>query len=103
MKSADGRFEFLDLDYEDCPEGEAPARFGFKCPNNPRGGMCSGLLIRGAANPGSAAGGSPSWIWDGNVQAPTFSPSINCERCWHGFIERGVLLNTAKQPEPNQG
>lgn len=31
------------------------------------------------------------WQWDGNLDQPTLTPSINCRACWHGFIEGGVL------------
>ena len=31
-----------------------------------------------------------SWEWDGNREAPTISPSINCGGCgWHGWIRAG--------------
>ncbi len=33
-----------------------------------------------------------SWNWDGNIQAPTIKPSIDCKQCgWHGFITKGVV------------
>jgi hypothetical protein len=34
-----------------------------------------------------------SWQWDGNEEAPTLSPSINCVGgCgWHGWIQNGVM------------
>lgn len=35
------------------------------------------------------------WEWDGNVQAPTLTPSIlkkfGC--CWHGFLTGGVFIS----------
>lgn len=35
----------------------------------------------------------PSWIWDGNRDAPTLTPSILRTRgCrWHGFLTAGVF------------
>jgi hypothetical protein len=32
-----------------------------------------------------------SWQWDGNRDAPTITPSVNCEKLcgWHGFITKG--------------
>lgn len=32
-----------------------------------------------------------SWKWDGNREAPTIEPSINCEKVcgWHGYITKG--------------
>ena len=34
---------------------------------------------------------SPSWEWDGNLEKPTLSPSVNCVGCcqWHGYLVRG--------------
>lgn len=47
------------------------------------------------------AGGSPSWTWDGNVDAPTFSPSINVRYNFkpedggpdicHSFVRGGMI------------
>lgn len=59
---------------------------------------CEGLLIRGRGQ-----NARPSWVWDGNRERPTFSPSINCQSCpgrWHGFIEKGRCVNQQKQDEP---
>jgi hypothetical protein len=35
------------------------------------------------------------WQHDGNDDAPTLTPSVNCVGgCgWHGFIQRGVMTN----------
>lgn len=39
-------------------------------------------------------GPGPRWTWDGNVTAPTFSPSVLCtcgkQRC-HTFIRAGMV------------
>ena len=35
--------------------------------------------------------------WDGNEQFPTLHPSINTG-FWHGYIESGIILDTAKKP-----
>lgn len=85
------KFEFLTLDYEPCPEGEWPTRFGFTCPAGRMGpeGMCSGLLIRDPSKPRK----SPTWEWDGNREKPTFRPSINCIGCSHGWITGGAWLS----------
>jgi len=32
-----------------------------------------------------------AWLWDGNEEAPTISPSINIIGSWHGFIREGKL------------
>jgi hypothetical protein len=80
------KFEFLTLDYEPCPDGEMPARFGFECPKRSDGFICSGLLIRGQGHDIP----NKTWTWDGNRDAPTFIPSINCTHCSHGYITAGV-------------
>lgn len=34
----------------------------------------------------------PYWVWDGDEDAPTLSPSIKCLASgWHGFLRRGRL------------
>jgi len=105
---------FLTLDGEPCPEGETPQRFTFRCVCHNRGRndllepiTCGELLIAGAGHgikrDGQGQnGGHPQWDWDGNRAAPTFSPSINCERhCgWHGYIRNGRCVNTSGQDEP---
>lgn len=34
-----------------------------------------------------------AWLWDGNVEKPTLSPSIQCTTpCkWHGYLKAGVF------------
>lgn len=32
------------------------------------------------------------WLWDGNKESPTISPSINIIGIWHGFIKNGKLI-----------
>lgn len=81
-------FEFLTIDYEPCPLDKKPTRFGFTCPKGKNGFMCSGLLIRG--NPDNLAIPNCTWEWNGDRERPTFSPSINCKSCSHGYIENGV-------------
>lgn len=104
MKSADGRFEFLKMDYEQATSKAEIARFGFPCP---RGyGLCTGLLIVGADLGNGEILKRPSkvpcWSWDGDVEKPTFKPSIHCRSktddgreaagCdWHGYITGGVI------------
>jgi len=69
----------------------------FVCPNGKR---CTILI-----GPKHVSRSSPDrlcvWKWDGNIDAPTISPSINCiaEKdgkptggCgWHGFIKKGDM------------
>lgn len=82
---------------DDAPPGtfDIPVEGGrimFVCPNGHR---CGVLLQPFTAE------GLNSWTWDGNANAPTLSPSINCiaekdgkptGACgWHGFIQKGVM------------
>jgi hypothetical protein len=75
----------------------ASAHLLFICPNNKR---CSVLL-----GPSPVTRQHPDglciWGWDGNLDCPTLTPSINCiaekygnltSGCgWHGFITKGVI------------
>ena len=115
---SDAKVEFLRINGDQLEPGEKPARFTFRCVGRNRGRdprlprtPCGELLI--AVGPHSADhgrkrdphgnnGGSPQWDWDGNREAPTFSPSINCEKhCgWHGYIRNGRCVTTDGTDEP---
>jgi len=106
--------EFLTIEGEPCPPGQQPQRFTFRCVNGNRGlhprlrdRTCGELLIansgHGIKRDGQGLnGGRPQWDWDGNCEAPTFSPSINCEKhCgWHGYIRNGRCVSASGQDEP---
>lgn len=32
------------------------------------------------------------WSWDGNVDAPTLTPSLHAVGVWHGFVRNGELV-----------
>lgn len=76
--------------------------FSFQCPKYDR--KCGDVLI---ANSGhniprdgqNNNGGQAQWDWDGNKDAPTFSPSINCKGCWHGYIRNGRCVDTSGKEE----
>lgn len=38
---------------------------------------------------------APHWLWDGNRNAPTLSPSINRDRTcgWHGYLQAGTWVS----------
>lgn len=59
----------------------------FYCPNG-KNRICEIPLTLG---PAQAAVEDRRWHWDGNMEAPTITPSIGCEsRCgWHGNIING--------------
>jgi hypothetical protein len=52
------------------------------------GGEIIGLPIRLAADPEKKR---PCWVWNGNVDAPTITPSVRrLDACkWHGFLTSG--------------
>jgi hypothetical protein len=102
MKSADGRFEYQDKDGDPLPDGSSLAdvgRFAFICrsASGAQGSRCS-INIRNAGYEIP----QHNWSLTGTPDAPTISPSINCENCWHGFIEQGEFRNTSKQKESKQ-
>lgn len=72
-------------------EGEdaANVRIVFGCPLRP-GSSCS-VPVRGESLPNGAG----PWGWDGNLESPTLTPSINCVGgCgWHGFITAGQIVH----------
>jgi hypothetical protein len=37
------------------------------------------------------AGGNRVWGWDGNLDAPTITPSIHHPGIWHGYMTAGQL------------
>ena len=109
---SEARVEFLTVAGDPCPSDEKPARFTFRCVNRNKGRhprlavvTCANLLIAGATNikrdPQGANGGRPQWDWDGNRDAPTFSPSIDCSgHCgWHGYIRNGRCVDTSGNDE----
>ena len=74
----------------------ATAHILFVCPKNRRCGILLGPQFVDRPNPE----GLCVWKWDGNMEAPTLSPSINClaekdgkpSGCgWHGHIIAGEM------------
>lgn len=98
---SDAMVHFHSLDKLDTPSGVEQS-FSFACPKYGR--RCGALIIAGTTDlkrdPQGQNGGVAQWDWDGNRDAPTFKPSINCKGCWHGFIENGRCVNTSHQDEP---
>lgn len=100
MKSADGRFEYLDKDYGALPDESnisMVGRFAFQCRMHPNN-MCS-VNVRNAGREVP----NKTWTLTGTKDAPTLEPSINCKDCWHGYIMNGVFLKTDRATrEPTQ-
>lgn len=69
------------------PEGRPHRRWCiFECPKRP-GNECKVML-----KPWPIAGGK-TWEMTGSEDAPTLSPSIDCQKCgWHGFIQNGKTV-----------
>jgi hypothetical protein len=98
---SDAKVQFETIDFEPATPGQEQ-RFGFKCPL--RGHRCEGLVIAGKTSlkrDGQGLnGGIAQWDWNGDRDKPTFSPSINCNGCWHGYIEAGRCVSVQKTDEP---
>ncbi len=109
---SDAKVKFLRLDGSGASVGAEPTapgeevRFSFKCPKHPTN-RCGGLLIAGRSgiprDGQNQNGGRAQWDWNGDRERPTFSPSVNCGGCWHGYIENGRCVDTAHQEEPEPG
>lgn len=99
---SDAKVKFLDTN------GDAPVAAGGECMfifTCPRTNRCGALLIAGRnpefrREPQGHNGGAPMWDWDGNREAPTFSPSIDCKGCWHGYIRAGRCVDVRGKDEP---
>ncbi len=98
---SDAQVRFSSANHGETAPGEE-AYFSFRCPRY--GHRCGDLVIAGRSSlkrdGQNQNGGTAQWDWDGNREAPTFSPSINCGRCWHGYIEGGRCVTVQKTDEP---
>jgi hypothetical protein len=65
----------------------ATARLEFICPNAKH---CS-VFIGPEFEPRPTPNDPVVWLWDGHLERPTLTPSIDCGGCWHGFITAGVM------------
>jgi hypothetical protein len=97
---SDAKVEFGRLDGSEGPE----QTFSFQCPKHNR--RCGDLIIAGRTDTKrdgqNRNGGTAQWDWLNapNREAPTFSPSINCGGCWHGYIQNGRCVDTMRKDEP---
>ena len=81
-------FQFLDVDFVEVDgrgDGARKKVMWLEFPCQGKSGSCH-IAIRPNKNIVGA-----SWEWDGDWNAPTICPSVNCEQVcgWHGFIVRG--------------
>jgi Family of unknown function (DUF6527) len=109
MSAANVQFHLLEIsrehlwakDRSECEAGKEQT-FSFDCPKYKR--RCGDLIIVGRTSlkhdPSNQNGGVAQWNWDGNRTAPTFTPSVNCTGCWHGFIRNGRCVTAQGIEEP---
>ena len=97
----EAKVTFETLDYETAELGKEQ-RFDFNCPKHDR--RCGSLVIAGRTalkrDPQGQNGGIAQWGWDGNREYPTFTPSVNCGGCWHGYIRNGRTVDCQGIDEP---
>jgi hypothetical protein len=93
-----GEYRFEDLQgnaIDNPPAGNEPFRLNMACPLGH--GNCGSIVI-GRVKPAHPTG--HTWRWDGDVDKPTLTPSINClshgpkgekyAGCgWHAFLTKG--------------
>lgn len=98
---SDAKVTFETLGYENAEPGKEQ-RFDFNCPLYDR--RCGSLVIAGRTtlkrDPQGQNGGVAQWDMSGSQQLPTFSPSINCKSCWHGYIRNGRCVSVSGTDEP---
>lgn len=98
---ADAKVTFENIDRDDAIPGQE-AFFSFRCPKFDR--LCGAIPIAGRVpykrDGQNKNGGIAQWDWDGNRANPTFTPSVNCGRCWHGYIRNGRTVDCQNIDEP---
>lgn len=98
---SDAKVTFENVNWDEAAIG-AESFFSFNCPLHDR--RCGTLPIAGRVpekrDPQNKNGGVAQWDWDGNRDSPTFSPSINCGGCWHGYIRAGRCVSVPGGDEP---
>ena len=79
--------DFVLTNWESGSDGVRPTRLIFKNPACKRFDCCEISIKFGDCK-------APLFGWDGNLEAPTITPSIGCDhRCgWHGHITNGEIL-----------
>jgi hypothetical protein len=98
---SDAKATFYTSDHDPAAAG-AEQRVEFNCPLFDR--RCGPLIIAGRTSlrrdPQGQNGGTAQWDWNGDREAPTLQPSVNCKGCWHGFIRGGQCVSVTGIPEP---
>jgi hypothetical protein len=73
---APGEWRFIDgVTFRECipPAKGVSGLLDYACPNGR--GRCGKILVGNGFKP---SGDRPSWQWNGSLDAPTLTPSINC-------------------------
>ena len=99
---SDAKVTFHTLDHDPAAAG-AEQCVEFNCPMFDR--RCGPLVIAGRTSlrhdPQGQNGGTAQWYWNGNREAPTLNPSVNCKGCWHGYIRNGQCVTASDTAEPD--
>jgi hypothetical protein len=99
---SDAKVTFHTLDHGPAAAG-AEQCVEFNCPLFDR--RCGPIIIAGRTSlkrdPRGQNGGAAQWDWNGDREAPTLHPSVNCRNCWHGFIRNGQCVTANGTPEPD--
>lgn len=84
--SKPGDFKFEDSQNGEIDDPKLARVMEYVCPRT--GKYCGTIRV---AYPDKPANG-PSWTFDGNFDAPSLTPSINCvSGCgWHGYLTAGI-------------
>lgn len=70
-----------DIEFRKYPN-EEPAGYAYRCP---KCGHEDWLKIDDGMN---------GWVWNGNIDKPTLTPSILHTSCgWHGYLTDGVFID----------
>lgn len=91
FESRHGDFKFKDAQGQGTDDPAKVDRLEFNCPHPGRPvEYCGSIKIGHLKKP---EGPGATWLWDGNFEKPTLTPSVNCQGCeckWHGWLQGGV-------------
>lgn len=81
-----GDFQFYDDNFKPTRDSTQACELSYQCPRT--GQHCGSIRVH-------LTNKTPRvWIWDGNFEKPTITPSINCGNCgWHGYLQAGSFVD----------
>lgn len=98
---SEAKVKFYSLERAGEAVAGAEQEFSFQCPLYNR--RCGHLIIAGRTDlkrdGQNQNDGIAQWDWNGDRDKPTFSPSVNCKGCWHGYIRNGRCVDTQGNEE----